>query len=151
MKAKARDEMLASGGIKWERPVRVLDLATGEIMPPSFITINSVKLLKRFALVALLLGLVAIGYGIGAVTGSEGEKVEAPVAMHITLTSPVTLVANLTTGEWECVSEHGTIKVITAYIVERDSMNIVSERSASGGMVSLNPTDNVKACHGWTS
>ena len=87
-KAKARDEMMASVGIKWERPVkgyRVIDLATGEIMPSSFIILNPVKLLKRFALVALLLGLVAIGYGIGAVSGGSEPSLPAVLAPAHTL------------------------------------------------------------------
>jgi len=105
--------------------------------------------MKRLIAVILAVAISAIG---GYMVGSHSTAtIETPKALHITLTAPITLTANLTAGEWECSNAHGTIKVITAYVAERDGLNIMAERSAAGNMVSLNPTDNVKACHGYTS
>jgi len=87
----------------------------------------------------------------GYVVGHSSTDTITPKGLHMTLTTPITLTANLITGEWECSNNHGTIKTITAYVAERDGWNIVSERSAAGNMVSLNPTDTIKACHGYTN
>ena len=108
--------------------------------------------MKLVIATALATIAIATTTAIGGYTvGHSSTDTITPKELHMTLTTPITLSANLITGEWECSNNHGIIKTITAYVAERDGWDIVSERSAAGNMVSLNPTDTIKACHGYTN
>ena len=107
--------------------------------------------MKNLLIAAIATVAIATTTAIGGyLIGTSTTTTTTTPGLHMTLTAPVTLTANLATSKWECSNEYGTIKTITAYVAERDGLSIVSERSASGGMVTLNPTDTVKACHGYT-
>jgi len=116
------------------------------------------KVFSKYAMIVVtFLGLAYfIGLG-GFLLGQNNPVYTPPVSLesirglHMTLDAPITLTANLERGEWECSNDYGTIKTITAYTAERNNMDIVSERSSSGGMITLNPTDTMKTCHGYTN
>jgi len=104
-------------------------------------------IITSLAGIALATATAFGGYTIGH-NASETTST-ASKGLHITLSAPITLTANLETGEWECSNDFGTIHTITAYVANMNNMQVVSERSASGGMVNINPEAEMKFCHGY--
>jgi len=104
-------------------------------------------ILTGIAGIALATATAFGGYAIG-----HNASENAPTAskeLHMTLSAPITLTANLETGEWECSNDFGTIHTITAYVANMNNLQVVSERSASGGMVTINPEAEMRFCHGY--